>query len=138
MPKTQEEYIATLAPESRSLAERLRAAIHRAAPEATDAIKYGIPAFLIDGSPFVYFAVWKKHIGLYPIYQAPPDLEARIAPYRHGKDTVRFSLTSPIDYELVALLVRFKREHALAKPTAATKPRRSTPKANERRKATKS
>jgi uncharacterized protein YdhG (YjbR/CyaY superfamily) len=123
-PKTQDDYITGLAPASRSVAQRIRALVHQAAPEAIEAIKYGMPAFLIEGSPFVYFAVWTKHVGIYPIYGAPPDLEAKIAPYRHAKDTVRFFLAEPIDYELIALLVRFKRDQALGRATRTGQPRR--------------
>lgn len=78
----------------------------------TEAIKYGMPAFLIGGSAFLYFAVWKKHVGVYPIYGAPPELEAKLAPYRHGKDTVRFSLAGPIDDDLIARLVKLKLDNA--------------------------
>ncbi len=112
-PTTQDEYVTGLAPGLRDVAERLRAAFHVAAPEATEAIKYGMPAFLIEGSTFIYFAVWKRHVGIYPIYDAPPELEARIAPLRHAKDTVRLPLRDPIDFELVAELVRFKRARVL-------------------------
>lgn len=137
-PRTLEEYIAALPAESRRVAQRLRAVVRRLAPEATEAIKYGMPAFLLQGSPFFYFAVWKKHFGLYPIYEAPPGLESRIASYRHGKDAVRFALADPIDYELVALVVRFKREHHSARAIAATKPKGPRLKVRERRRVGKS
>jgi uncharacterized protein YdhG (YjbR/CyaY superfamily) len=113
-PTTQDEYIASLPVGSRNVAERMRAVIHQCAPEAVGTIKYGMPAFLISGAAFLYFAVWKKHVGIYPIYAAGDELEAKIAPYRHGKDTVRFLLSSQIDYQLVAILAQFKRDQALA------------------------
>lgn len=111
-PKSVDAYIRALPPDKRSVAERMRAVIRSTAPEATEAVKYGMPAFLLAGRPFIYFAVWKKHVGVYPIYGASPELEAQIAPYRHKTDTVRFGLDAPIDYALVASLVAFKRDHA--------------------------
>ena len=115
--KTHEEYIASLPKEVRSLAQQLRRLVHQSAPGATETIKYGIPAFLVEGTPFIYFAVWKKHVGLYPIYECPPALEEMIRSYRHGKDTVRFLLSEAIDEELFTSLVLFKYERVLETKT---------------------
>lgn len=107
-PKTQDEYVAALPEASRNVAQRLRALVRRAAPESTEAIKYGIPAFLIDGAAFIYLAVWKQHVGVYPVYEAPPALEKRVSPFRSGKDTLRFPLSKPLDLALITALVKFK------------------------------
>ena len=106
-PATIDDYVRSLSPPHRDIAERIRTAIRVSVPEATEAIKYGMPAFLLDGSPFVYFAVWKKHVGMYPVYAGPPDLEAQVAPYRDKKDTVRFVLNQPLPLELVATIATF-------------------------------
>lgn len=111
-PTTQDEYVAALPADVRDIAQGIRAAIHEGAPGATETIEYGMPAFSDRGAPFVYFAVWKTHVGLYPIHRAPAELEAEIAPYRHAKDTVRFPLGETIDFELVARLARFQRARA--------------------------
>lgn len=105
---TLDAYIADLPAASRDVAVRLRETIHAAVPGATEAISYAIPTFRLDGVPFLYFGMWKKHVGLYPVYGAPPDLEAELAPYRHSKDTVRFLLKDPIDYELVGRIAALK------------------------------
>lgn len=101
-------YIRALPEEARPIAESLRSAILRAAPDATEAIKYKMPAFLEGGVAFVYFAVWKKHAALYPVYPDAGELEPLIAPYRDKKDTLHFALNKPIPYALVEKVAGFK------------------------------
>ena len=68
----------------------MRAAILAALPGAEQTIKYGMPAVTINGRHHLYFAAWKKHIGVYPIYRSDDPFEAELAPYRDAKDTLRF------------------------------------------------
>jgi uncharacterized protein YdhG (YjbR/CyaY superfamily) len=53
----------------------------------------------------MYFAAWKKHIGIYPIPVLDDALERQVSPYRSGKDSVKFPLQEPIPYDLIAKLV---------------------------------
>ena len=46
--------------------EKVRETIRHAAPEAKETISYLMPAFRQHGI-LVYFAAWKKHIGLYRV-----------------------------------------------------------------------
>lgn len=111
-PTTIDAYIALLPPASRAIAERVRATIHGAVPGATESIKYDMPAFLVRGAPFLYFAVWKKHIGMYPLYACEEALERDVAPYRDKKDTLRFPLNEEPPYGLIARVARYKSERA--------------------------
>jgi uncharacterized protein YdhG (YjbR/CyaY superfamily) len=104
-PESIPAYIGMLPIEHQPLAERVRQTIRKAAPQCVEGIAYGMPTFRIDGHSLIYFAVWKKHIGLYPIYPGSAELEARIAPYRAKKDTVQFSLHVPLPCELIADIV---------------------------------
>jgi uncharacterized protein YdhG (YjbR/CyaY superfamily) len=99
-------YINGLPANLRDIAESIRAAIRGAVPECEESIKYGMPAYALGGCRFIYFAVWKKHVGLYPIYRHDSELEARLAPFRSKKDTVQFDLKQPISLELVARVAR--------------------------------
>jgi uncharacterized protein YdhG (YjbR/CyaY superfamily) len=105
---TVDGYIAALPPEARAVATRLRETITNAVPEATTAIKYDMPAFLVRGRPFLYFAVWKKHVGLYPLYTCEEALERDVAPYRDKKDTLRFPLNEAIPHALIARVAQYK------------------------------
>ncbi|MGL4488862.1 MAG: iron chaperone [Rhizobiaceae bacterium] len=102
---TIEDYVATLPHDLRDIAQTVRKTVLAAAPGAIEAVKYGMPVFQIDGVSLIYFAVWKKHVGFYPIYKGEAAFEAVIAPYRVKKDTVQFLLNTPIPYELIPLMV---------------------------------
>lgn len=62
---TIDDYISGNPEAVRNVLERVRATIRRAAPEATETIKYGIPTFVL-GENLVHFAAFDKHIGFYP------------------------------------------------------------------------
>lgn len=110
-----DDYIAQSPPEVRERLQELRRVIHKAAPAATEAISYQMPTFRLNGN-LVHFAAFKNHIGFYP---APSGIEAfteRLAPYAGGKGTVKFPLDQPIPYDLVADIVTYRVQEALAKP----------------------
>jgi uncharacterized protein YdhG (YjbR/CyaY superfamily) len=104
-PESISAYLGALPAELQHVAERVRQLIRAAAPQCVEDIKDGVPAFKLDDHSVIYFAVWKKHIGIYPIYPGSIELESRIAPYRVKKDTLQFPLRAPIPYELIAGIV---------------------------------
>jgi len=62
---------------SKSILEKMRQTIKRAAPEAEETISYQIPTFKLKGSSLVHFAPFRKHIGLYP--PAPKEFKKEIS-----------------------------------------------------------
>ena len=79
----------------------MRAAIRAAVPGTEERISYGIPTFTLDGQYVVYFSGWKRHVSVYPIPDADPDLARSIAPYQSGKGTLKFPLDEPMPLELI-------------------------------------
>ena len=59
------EYIAFAIPEVRPILEKIRKTIKQVVPAAKETISYQMPAFQLDRA-FIYFAAFKKHIGIYP------------------------------------------------------------------------
>jgi uncharacterized protein YdeI (YjbR/CyaY-like superfamily) len=57
-------YIAAAAPFARAPMEHVRAAMHAALPEVTEAIKWSHPFYLIQGRPFASMAAFKAHCSL--------------------------------------------------------------------------
>lgn len=84
---------------------RIRELITAAAPGAQEAIRYGMPTALIDGSSIVYYAAWKKHVGLYPVYRGSDEFEQKVAPWRDWKDTVRFPLGDEVPFDVIELIL---------------------------------
>jgi uncharacterized protein YdhG (YjbR/CyaY superfamily) len=70
------EYIAAAPKELQAPLKQIRAAILQAAPNATEFISYGMPAYKYDKT-FIGFAAMKNHIGLYPFHRifrcCPPE-----------------------------------------------------------------
>jgi uncharacterized protein YdhG (YjbR/CyaY superfamily) len=112
--KNIDEYIATYPSNVQDLLQTIRAAIHQAAPEATEAITYGIPTFKLNGN-LVHFGGYKNHIGFYP---APMGIEAfkeETAQYEAGKGTLQFPIDQPLPLDLITHIVEFRVEKNLAK-----------------------
>ena len=59
-----DEYIAQAAPFARAPMEHVRAAMHAALPDVTEAIKWSHPFYLLDGRPFASMAAFKAHCSL--------------------------------------------------------------------------
>lgn len=54
-------YVAKSAPFARPILAHLRALVHRAVPDATETIKWGMPFFTVDGTPLCNLAAFKAH-----------------------------------------------------------------------------
>ena len=106
-PTSVEDYFEGLPQRSRAALERLRAAIHAAAPEATDAISYGMPAFRMDGRSLVCYAAFKDHYSLFPMStQVIESHREELQPYISGKGTIRFGMDERLPTALVKTIVR--------------------------------
>ena len=100
-PGAVDEYIAGFPDDVQPILAQVAAAIRRGMPGADEKIRYGMPAFMLGGRHGLHFAGWKQHVGLYPVPPLPPDLEARVAPFRSTKDTVKLPYRNGVPYELV-------------------------------------
>jgi uncharacterized protein YdhG (YjbR/CyaY superfamily) len=108
MPKysTVDDYISGLPAPAQKFAIDLRESILAVVPNAVEDIRYDMPSFRIGASIIVYFACWKKHAGLYPIYKGNEAFEIEVGPYRTKKDTVQFLYSEPLPKTLVTKIVR--------------------------------
>lgn len=111
---TVDEYIASFPDTVQPILQRVRETIAAEMPGAEEKIRYDIAAFMLDGRYGLHFAGWKKHVGLYPVPVADGELEAAIAPYRSGKDSVNFPYSMPIPYELIGQIAALVAEQRRA------------------------
>jgi uncharacterized protein YdhG (YjbR/CyaY superfamily) len=100
--ETVREYIDALPSDVQDTVIDIRAAILQAVPGSDEKIAYGIPTATLAGKNLISYAVWKTHIGIYPIPDGDEDFQARIAPFRESKSTARFPLGKPVPLGLIA------------------------------------
>lgn len=112
--QTIDEYIATFPENVQDILQEIRKVIRESAPEAEEAISYGMPTFKLNGN-LVHFAAYDKHIGFYP---APSGIEAfkdELSPYKGGKGSVQFPIDKPLPLDLVEKIVIFRVKENLNK-----------------------
>ena len=113
-PRTIAEYIAAFSPRVQSILKKIRSTIRKAAPAAEERISYRVPAFTLKGD-LIYFAAFKKHIGVYPPVKGNERLRKEMAPYRGEKGNLRFPLDEPIPYALISRIVKVRIKEHLVK-----------------------
>lgn len=115
-PTSVEDYLASLPQESRAALEKLRKTIRAAAPEATEAISYQMPAFKVHGRSLVSYAAFKDHCSLFPMsLKVIEDHKEELRPYFSGKGTLRFTAEKPIPAALVKKIVKARIEEIEAR-----------------------
>jgi uncharacterized protein YdhG (YjbR/CyaY superfamily) len=114
-PATIEEYIAAFPKDTQEILELVRANIKKAAPKTEETISYGIPCFTLNGKYLVYFAGYKKHIGLYPVPRKK-EFEKDFSNYKtSGKGAIQFPLDEPMPLALIRKIVKFMLKEGLAR-----------------------
>lgn len=94
---------------------KIREVIKQAAPGAKETIAYRMPAYKLNNRPLVYFAGFKDHISFFPAGSNMDEFKEELASYKRAKGTIRFPLDSPVPYELIAKIVKYRVEENLSK-----------------------
>ncbi len=118
-------YVSQFSTDVQAVLEKVRTTISHAAPDAKEVISYQMPAFKQHGI-LVYFAAWKKHIGLYPPISGDKALEKAIARYAGPKGNLQFPLDEPIPFSLIERIVKLRVNQDSAKAAARRKKKSQT------------
>lgn len=105
--KRIDAYIAEFPPNTRAALRKIRSALHKAAPRAEETISYRIPAVRGHGI-LLYFAGFKKHIGLFPPVRGDEKLNAALARFRGPKGNLRFPLDEPMPLALITRIAKLR------------------------------
>ena len=106
-PKTIEEYIYSAPAEVQEKLWQLHETIKAAAPGATEALKWNMPAYSYQ-KILVTFAVFKKHIGLYPMPSAIKAFAKELTKFKTAEGSVQFPLDKPLPITLIKKIVKFR------------------------------
>ena len=106
-PKTIDEHIAQFPAETQNLLKQVREVIRLVAPDAVEAIAYGIPTYRLHGK-LVHFAGYAHHIGFYPGSEAIEVFKEELISYKTSKGTIQFPLNKPIPLDLVRKITEYR------------------------------
>ena len=103
-----ERYIQQFPDNVQQILRNIRNLIMVHAPDADESIAYGMPAYKTHKKPIVYFAAYKKHIGLYATPSGHQAFQNELSKYKQGKGSVQFPLDQPIPYPLIEKIIKFR------------------------------
>lgn len=110
-PANIDAYIARFPEHVQELLRQMRNIIHTTEPRAEEAIRYDMPAFLLQGRHLVLFAAFRNHIGFYSVPTEHPDFAEDFTAYKTGSGSVQFPLDKPLPEKLIRKIVQFKAGH---------------------------
>jgi len=115
-PESIDEYISGFPEETREILNLVRKTMLSADPSIEEGISYAMPAFKYNGSFIVYFAGYKKHVGVYPVPNNEPEFEQDFAAYKtSGKGAIQFPLNKPMPLDLITRIVKYRIKKSLEK-----------------------
>ncbi|MFZ5391944.1 MAG: iron chaperone [Patescibacteria group bacterium] len=104
-----DSYIASFPKNTQTILEKIRQVIKESAPAAKEAMKYGIPTFVLSEN-LVHFAGYKNHIGFYPTPTAISAFKKELSIYKQAKGSVQFPIDKPIPFAIIKKIVKFRVE----------------------------
>lgn len=105
--ETVDEYIQNYPEDIQKVLQKVRQTIQKEAPEAVEAISYGIPTFKLNGN-LVHFGGYEHHIGFYPGSEAIEVFAKELTKYDSSKGTIRFPMSEPIPFDLIAKITAYR------------------------------
>jgi uncharacterized protein YdhG (YjbR/CyaY superfamily) len=106
-PRTITEYINAAPKDARKPLRDMRACIRKAAPGATESLKWGMPAFSFKRI-LVSFAAHRQHIGFYPTPSAVSAFSKELTKFVTAKGSIQFPLDKPLPRPLIRRITAFR------------------------------
>ncbi len=106
-PTSIEEYIDAAPVDTQKKLYQLHACIRKAAPGSIEGLKWSMPAYSYQ-KILVTFAVFKQHIGFYPMPSAIKAFAKDLSKYKTASGSVQFPLDKPLPLPLIGKIVKFR------------------------------
>ena len=102
-----EEYIDAAPVDTQKKLWQLHACILKAAPNTAESLKWRMPAYSYE-KILVTFAVFKHHIGFYPMPSAIKAFAKDLSKYKTAEGSVQFPLDKPLPIPLISRIIKFR------------------------------
>ncbi len=112
-PRSIEEYIKATPVEAQEKLRQMHACIRASAPGAKESLKWSMPAYSYE-KILVAFAVFKNHIGFYPMPSAIGAFAQSLRKYKTAKGSIQFPLDKRLPLSLISKIVKFRVRESLA------------------------
>jgi uncharacterized protein YdhG (YjbR/CyaY superfamily) len=106
-PTTIESYISTAPKTTQPHLREMLAILRKAVPDATESIKWSMPAFSYKRILFM-FGAFKSHIGFYPTPSAMKSFTKDLSKYVHAKGSIQFPYDKPLPKTLITKIAKFR------------------------------
>ena len=106
-PTSIEEYIDAAPVDTQKKLYQLHACIRKAAPGSIEGLKWSMPAYSYQ-KILVSFAVFKQHIGFYPMPSAIKTFAKDLSKYKTASGSVQFPLDKPLHLPVISKIVKFR------------------------------
>lgn len=120
-PGDVDAYVAACAADVQPILQRFRRAIRKVVPEAQERISYSMPAYHWLGGDGIFFAAFKKHIGVFPPVRGDEALLRQLAEYLGPKGNLKFPLDRPMPWGLIQDVIKNLAQHHRARQAAKGK-----------------
>jgi uncharacterized protein YdhG (YjbR/CyaY superfamily) len=112
-PQSIDDYLEGFTGQDRELLERLRALAQEAAPEATEAIKWGYPAWVHPSGTILFMVSGHaKHGSITFTPGTREAFDADLADFSTGKGSIKLPYGQPVPEDLLRRMIAFRvREH---------------------------
>lgn len=105
--KTVEEYIKAAPKEAQPKLKELRAILKKAAPKATETIKWGSPVLEEKRILFAYSA-HKTHLNFMPTRTSLKPFKKELEKYATGEDTIQLPYDKPLPKGLIQKIAKYR------------------------------
>jgi uncharacterized protein YdhG (YjbR/CyaY superfamily) len=106
-PTSVEEYIAETPKDAQKRLREMRACLLKAAPGATESLKWSVPALSYKRILFTY-AAFKNHISLFPTPAVIKAFAEELAEFKTSSSTIQFPLDKPLPVALIRKIALFR------------------------------
>jgi uncharacterized protein YdhG (YjbR/CyaY superfamily) len=112
-PQSTDDYLEGFTGQDRELLERLRTLAQEAAPQATEAIKWGCPAWVHPSGTILFMiSGHAKHANITFTPSTREAFDADLADFSTGKGSIKLPYGQPVPDDLLRRMITFRvREH---------------------------